>query len=52
VAHGQVGPVNGVADLAARLVGGCAWGLIALVVSGLAVAVYLSPFLALWWLLP
>lgn len=37
--------------LTERLVVGCVWGLIALLVIALALAVYAAPFVALGWLL-
>jgi hypothetical protein len=40
---------DGVLEVVARLVGGCVWGLIALVGTVVGPAFYLAPFWALWW---
>lgn len=39
-------------DLAALLTAGCVWTMLALLVSAAALAFYLGPFVALWYLLP
>jgi hypothetical protein len=44
--------VSRAADIAARLTAGCVWGLLALIATVFVAAVYLSPFVALWYLLP
>lgn len=39
-------------DAAARLTAGCVWGTLALIATTVALAFYIAPLVALWYLLP